>query len=283
MRVVLTGAQGQLGCALRRALAAFPLVSLDLPEFDLTDSSCGRAILDAAPEVVIHAGAYTNVDGAEREPARAMAINADGTARVARAAQEAGARLIYISTDYVFDGRKQHPYEEADPPAPLNAYGRSKLAGEEQALAACNRTLVIRTAWLYGREGQNFVKTILALADERPVLRVVADQQGCPTSAEDLAQAVLLLLQRDAQGLLHVTNDGACSWFEFARKIVELSGKTAAVEPLTTEQAGRLASRPAYSVLSSDRLRGYGIRMAHWEEALSRYLRAAFPTLAPHT
>jgi dTDP-4-dehydrorhamnose reductase len=261
-------------------LAAQELVLLDLPAFDLTQPSCGRRIVEAAPDVVIHAGAYTDVDGAEREPARALAINAEGTARVAQAADQIGARLLYISTDYVFDGRRNSPYEETDDPSPINQYGRSKLAGEQSVQASCRNALIIRTAWLYGSEGKNFVKTILALANERPVLRIVADQQGCPTRAEDLAGAMAALVGSEAQGILHITNEGACSWYEFAREIVKLSGKQAAVEPITTDQAGRLAARPAYSVLSAEQRRRQGINMPHWKEALSGYIsRATASTL----
>jgi dTDP-4-dehydrorhamnose reductase len=272
VRVVITGADGQLGRELRRTLADRDIIPLDLPSFDLTEASCGRLILEAAPDVVIHAGAYTDVDGAEREPARAMAINADGTARVAQAAKQVRARLLYLSTDYVFDGRKTSPYEETDAAGPVNQYGRSKLAGEANALAGGGNVLIIRTAWLYGGEGKHFVKTILALADERPVLKVVADQRGCPTRVHDLATAMKVLIESDARGILHVTNEGACSWFEFAQEIVALAGKPAAVEPIMTAQAGRPAARPAYSVLSAERRRRLGVAMPHWKEALSDYL-----------
>ncbi|HEX2055253.1 MAG TPA: dTDP-4-dehydrorhamnose reductase [Nitrospiraceae bacterium] len=282
MRVVITGADGQLGRELRRTLADFEPVPLDLPTFDLTDPSCGRHIVEAAPDVVIHAGAYTDVDGAEREQERAMAVNAQGTARVAQAAKRVGARLLYISTDYVFDGRKVSPYEESDVPSPLNHYGRSKLAGEEQVLLGGGNVLIVRTAWLYGGEGKHFVKTILALADERPVLRVVADQRGCPTRAQDLAGALRELLDSDTQGILNVTNEGSCSWFEFAQEIVAMSGKAATVEPITTAQAARLAPRPAYSVLSAERRRRLGIAMPHWKEALRQYVDAALPVQPGH-
>jgi dTDP-4-dehydrorhamnose reductase len=280
VRVAITGAGGQLGRELCRTLIGHDVIPLDLPSFDVTQPSCGRLILDAAPEVVIHAGAYTDVDGAEREPDRAMAVNADGTALVALAAKQAGARLLYLSTDYVFDGRKTSPYEEMDMPAPLNHYGRSKLAGEQKAMAACDNVLIVRTAWLYGGEGKHFVRTILALADERRVLKVVADQRGCPTRAQDLAAAVRNLMGSEAQGILHVANDGECSWFEFAQEIVALAGKRATVEPITTDQVGRPAARPAYSVLSAERRRRLGIAMPHWREALSGYLKKPTSTLS---
>ena len=274
MRVVITGADGQLGRELRRTFADWDLIPLDLPAFDLTDPSCGRLVVDAAPHVVVHAGAYTDVDGAEREPDRAMAINAEGTALVARAAKQARARFLYLSTDYVFDGRKTSPYEETDAASPLNHYGRSKLAGEQHALAEGGNVLVVRTAWLYGGEGKHFVRTILTLAEERPVLRVVADQRGCPTRAHDLATAIRELATSEAQGILHVTNEGACSWFEFAQEIVTVAGKSVAVEPITTDQAGRPAARPAYSVLSPEQRRRLGVAMPHWREALNGYLKA---------
>lgn len=181
MRIVVTGAQGQLGTDLRRVLQQHQVTGLDLPGFDLTRQDCSKAIVDAAPEIVIHAGAHTDVDGAERAPALAMAVNADGTERVARAAAQAGARLIYVSTDYVFDGTGTRPYLETDSTNPAGVYGASKCAGEQRALSCCENTLVVRTAWLYGLQGKNFVKTILQLAAERPSLR-----GGGPARLSDL-------------------------------------------------------------------------------------------------
>lgn len=282
MRIVITGAQGQLGTDLQQTLHGYQLTLLDLPTFDLTHQDCGRAIVSAAPEVVIHAGAHTDVDGAERNPALAMAVNADGTERVARAAAQAGARLIYISTDYVFDGRGTRPYVETDPPNPISAYGESKCAGEQRALACCENTLVVRTAWLYGRHGKNFVKTMLQLAAERPCLKVVADQQGCPTFSEDLAGMIHRLMAHPARGILHVTNEGHCTWHEFATEIVRLSGHRVPVEPITTADMPRPAQRPAYSVLSSDRLHHLGFRMPSWQDGLQRFI-TVLPAVSPVT
>ena len=248
--------------------------ALDLPTFDLTHPDCVRAIVEVAPEVVIHAGAYTDVDGAERNPDLAMAVNANGTERVARAAAKTGARLIYISTDYVFDGRGTRPYAESDPANPISVYGESKRAGELRALAGCNNTLVVRTAWLYGRQGKNFVKTMLQLAAERPCLKVVDDQRGCPTFAEDLAGMIGKLVAHPAQGILHVTNEGDCTWREFASEIVRLSGLRVPVEPITTADLPRPAKRPAYSVLSADRLHQLGFRMPAWQDGLQRFVKA---------
>jgi len=274
VRIVITGAEGQLGIALRQVLLGHQLTALDLPSFDLADSDCGRAIVEASPEVVIHAGAYTNVDGAERNPALAMTINADGTERVAWAATQTRARLIYISTDYVFDGLGTRPYIESDPTNPVSVYGESKRAGELRALAGCQNTLVIRTAWLYGHHGRNFVKTILQLAVDHPCLKVVADQRGCPTFAEDLAGMIGNLLTHPAQGVLHVTNEGDCTWHDFATEIVRLSGLRVPVEAITTAEMPRPAKRPAYSVLSADRLHQLGFRMPAWQDGLQRFVNA---------
>lgn len=274
MRIVVTGAQGQLGTDLRRVLQQHQVTGLDLPGFDLARADCGKAIVDAAPDVVIHAGAHTDVDGAERDPALAMAVNADGTERVARAAEQVGARLIYVSTDYVFDGKGTRPYVETDSTNPASAYGASKCEGEQRALSCCENTLVVRTAWLYGLQGKNFVKTILQLASERPSLRVVADQRGCPTFAEDLAGMIGKLVQHPAQGILHVTNEGHCTWHEFATEIVRLGGYRVPVEPITTADMPRPAKRPAYSVLSLDRLHQLGFTMPSWQDGLQRFMTA---------
>jgi dTDP-4-dehydrorhamnose reductase len=279
VRIVITGAQGQLGTDLQQTLRGHQLTALDLPTFDLTQPACARTIVDAAPEVVIHAGAYTDVDGAERNPGLAMAVNAEGTERVASAAAKTGARLICISTDYVFDGRGTRPYVETDSTNPISVYGESKYAGEQRALAACDNTLVVRTAWLYGRHGKNFVKTMLQLAVERPCLKVVADQRGCPTFSEDLASMIGRLLAHPVRGILHVTNEGHCTWHEFASEIVRLSGLEVPVEPITTEDMPRPAKRPVYSVLSTNRLHHLGFSMPTWQDGLQRFLNA-FPAVS---
>ncbi len=274
MRIVITGADGQLGTDLRQALSGHHLTALDLPAFDLTHPDCGGAIVAAEPEVVIHTGAYTDVDGAERNPGLAMRVNADGTQRVARAAAHTGARLIYLSTDYVFDGRETRPYIETDPTNPINAYGESKRVGEQRALDGCENTLILRTAWLYGRQGKNFVNTLLQLAAERPVLKVVADQRGCPTFAVDLAGMIARLVTHPAQGILHLTNEGHCTWYDFASEIVRLSGHQVSVEPIGTADMPRPAKRPAYSVLSANRLHHLGFSMPSWQDGLHRFVKA---------
>jgi dTDP-4-dehydrorhamnose reductase len=279
MRILITGPRGQLGQALQEALSGEDLVLRDLPEFDLTQSDSESQIMAARPSVILHVGAYTNVDGAEREPDRAMAVNAQGTTFVARAAATLNARLIYLSTDYVFDGTKSIPYREEDVPRPVNVYGQSKRAGEIAALTGCSDTLVVRTAWLYGHAGNNFVKTIMRLAAEKPFLEVVGDQRGCPTNADDLALALKELLTSDLRGICHVTNTCDCTWHEFAEAIVSLMGRSTPVRPITTAQAGRLARRPAYSVLAQERLYTVHDPLPHWQDALARFMRHA-PRLA---
>jgi dTDP-4-dehydrorhamnose reductase len=275
MRILITGAQGQLGHALQQALSEEDLILKDLPAFDLTRPDSEAQIVAARPSVILHVGAYTNVDGAEREPDRAMLVNAQGTTMVARAAAILNARLIYLSTDYVFDGTKSTPYLEEDMPHPINVYGQSKREGEIAASAGCPNTLVVRTAWLYGHAGNNFVKTIMRLAAEKPFLDVVGDQRGCPTNADDLALALKDLLKSDLRGICHVTNTGNCTWHEFAEAIVNRMDLSIPVRPITTAQAGRLARRPAYSVLASGRLATVRALLPHWQDALARFMKEA--------
>jgi dTDP-4-dehydrorhamnose reductase len=273
MRVLLTGANGQLGSALCEVFGNETVIPKDLPDFDLTCPSVEEEIVGSAPDLIIHAGAYTDVDGAEREPDLALAVNAKGTEQIARAAVRLGARLIYISTDYVFDGKQRIPYCENDIPHPINRYGFSKWRGEQVVLTSGARALVVRTAWLYGLVGNNFVKSIMRAAQSEPILKVVNDQSGCPTYAEDLAAAVALLVRKDVEGVIHATNRGQCTWYEFAQAIVREMGFCCSVMPITTEQAGRLAKRPSYSVLSSDRMASLGLALPEWSQALARFAK----------
>ncbi|HET8722139.1 MAG TPA: dTDP-4-dehydrorhamnose reductase [Nitrospira sp.] len=281
MRILLTGANGQLGQALRGVLSGQDLILKDLPEFDLTNPACEDEIRRAKPELILHAGAYTNVDQAERDPEQAHAVNAQGTSWVAQAAKALNARLVYVSTDYVFDGTKASPYVEEDPPHPLNEYGRSKYLGEQAVLTVCPDALVVRTAWLFGHEGKNFVKTIMQLSEERPVLEIVADQRGCPTYADDLARALKQLAMSRLRGICHVTNSGDCSWYEFAEAIVRQTAGKVVVRPITTAQAGRPAKRPAYSVLSHERYARQYPALPHWQDALSRFIKRVSQPLSP--
>jgi dTDP-4-dehydrorhamnose reductase len=273
MRIVVTGSGGQLGRDLCRMLSNETVIPKDLPDFDLTRQESEDQIFDAKPDVIIHAGAYTDVDGAEHNPDLAMAVNRDGAARVARAAARAGARLIYVSTDYVFDGTATVPYTEQDVPNPLNAYGMSKWRGEQVVLASGADALVVRTAWLYGHHGKNFVKSIMRAARREPALRVVSDQRGCPTFAEDLASALIALMVKKERGVIHVTNRGDCTWHEFALAIVREMGLAVPVAPITTEEAGRVATRPRFSVLNQDRLMSLGIMMPEWRLSLAQFIK----------
>lgn len=275
MKILITGADGQLGQALQLVLKGHTLVPAVWPAFDLLKPDAESSVLEARPDAVIHAAAYTDVDGAEREPERAMAVNVEGTERMARAAAKTGARLLYISTDYVFDGRKGAPYVETDEPNPINVYGRSKLEGEQRALALCPNTLIVRTSWLYGVHGKNFVRTIMQRAAEQQLLRVVADQRGCPTYAADLAEVLARLLDLDVCGVAHAAGGGDCSWHEFACEIVSLMGRSVPVHPITSAEVGRPTRRPAYSVLANRVLADAGMALPHWKDALTRFMREA--------
>lgn len=277
MRILVTGADGQLGTELVQSLAELgEVVPSTLADLDVTDSACAERLAALRPDWVVHTAAATDVDRCEREPDWAMAVNAAGTRRVAEGCRQAGAGLVYLSTDYVFDGQRGAPYVESDAPAPLSAYGRSKLEGERAVQVVAPRWVIVRTAWLYGIHGQNFVKTILARAAAGTPLRVVDDQVGSPTYARDLAEAIALLLRRRLTGTWHLTNAGACSWYEFTQAILRLAGYAAGiVSRMTSEELGRPARRPAYSVLANAAWRAAGRPpLRPWPEALAAMLAA---------
>jgi len=277
VRVLLTGANGMLGRDVMARLGARHHV-LPYPReaLDVTDPASVRAAFAAArPEAVIHCAAYTDVDGAESAPEEALRVNALGARHVAVAAQEAGAALAYVSTDYVFDGAGPGPYTEFDPTAPLNAYGRSKLAGELEVRAHARRHFIVRSAWLYGAHGRNFVHTILRLARERDRLEVVDDQVGCPTWTRDLADVLGTLLGGGAYGTYHAASEGSCSWHAFACAVLEARGLTTPVEAVTSDRFPRPARRPAVSVLRNLALEAQGVRMRPWRDALAEYLAGA--------
>lgn len=273
MRIFLTGAQGQLGRELQRTLSRHDVASADLPGFDLLTADAEQQMVQAHPDVIIHTAAYTDVEGAEREPDKARAVNVGGTERAASAAAKVGARLIMLSTDYVFDGKKGAPYVETDQPHPLNTYAQTKLEGEQRALSLCPKALVVRTAWLYGLHGKNFVKTILRLACEKSELRVVADQRGSPTQAGDLAEALARIVHTDLSGIVHAVGEGDCTWYEFACAIVSLAGLSTPVIPIATAQANLIAPRPPYTVLANRRLAKQGISLPHWKDSLTRFIK----------
>jgi dTDP-4-dehydrorhamnose reductase len=252
-RILVTGGTGQLGTALLPRLAPLGVVlAPGRSELDLAADDVARRVADLKPTHVVHAGAATDVERCEREPAWAYAVNAEGTRRVAEACRVVGAWLLYVSTDYVFDGTKGQPYLEDDRPSPLNAYGRSKLAGETSLRALAPHWAIVRTAWLYGDIGRNFVATILGRLRAGTSLAVVTDQVGSPTYAVDLAEGILRLVACQASGIFHLTNSGACSWFDFARAIARgVGADPTRVAPITSADLGLHARRPAYSVLSN--------------------------------
>jgi dTDP-4-dehydrorhamnose reductase len=278
--LAITGAAGMLGQDLVAAATAAGHEVLALPraDLDITDGAAvDRALRDASPHVVVNSAAWTDVDGAERDEAGALAVNGAGASHVARAAAGAGAWTIHVSSDYVFDGTKREPYSESDPVGPLSAYGRSKLAGERAvAEAAPGRHTIVRSSWLFGVGGPCFPATILRLAAERDELKVVDDQIGCPTFTGHLAGALVDLLARDEPpaGVVHVAGGGSCSWFEFAREIVASAGAPCEVKPCTTAEMRRPATRPAYSVLRSER-GGVAAALPEWREGLERYIALA--------
>jgi dTDP-4-dehydrorhamnose reductase len=273
MKVLVTGAAGQVG---RELVDVFGqgVVGLGRSQLDATDRDAVLATLTTvAPDVVVNAAAFTAVDACESEEERAFAVNAHAVGHLADACRGVGARLVQISTDYVFDGTKEGPYSEADAPNPLSVYGRSKLAGER---AAGPDALVVRTSWVFGAHGSNMVKTILRLAAEHDTLGFVDDQRGCPTSAADLASMIHRLVVEGLSGTFHVTNAGAVSWFEFAREVLSTAGLDPdRVEPISTADMPRPAPRPANSVLDNAALRRSGIEpLGDFRGALARVVES---------
>ncbi len=276
----------ELAAVCREGAAGVPgaeVFALDIEEIDITDRpGVSRVLEGLRPELVINAAAYTDVDGCETNPELAERVNALGPANLAGACWALGCRLVHVSTDYVFDGRKGSPYVPDDPIGPPSEYGRTKADGERRVREILKDHVIVRTSWLFGVHGKNFVKTILRLAGERDELRVVDDQVGCPTYAPDLARALLTLGRGRWRGTYHFCNDGACSWFEFATEIVRLGGGGARVVPMTTAELDRSAARPAYSVLDTETLtRDTGIRPRRWQEALAECVSALQPPTGP--
>lgn len=293
MRILITGASGQLGTELVKALKTGQTVSGALPKIyaDTKIDAVTHQLLNIADcqpvdkwfanhppyDLVINAAAQTNVDGCEKAEAQAYRVNAHGPENLALAVNRTGGKLIHVSTDYVFAGTEATPRTEEDPVCPVSAYGRTKLAGEKLALDACPRTFIVRTAWLYGAEGKNFVKTMLRLARQNGVIKVVNDQWGCPTNASDLADAILRLAVTDQYGIYHAVNAGVCSWYDFSCRIVEQKGIPCEKVPLTSSEYKAMfpvsADRPAYSVLSTQKLEMVtGRPMRTWQAAIDDFL-----------
>jgi dTDP-4-dehydrorhamnose reductase len=273
MRILIIGSNGLLGSALVQEWTGDTIIPATSRDADIRDLEQVRRLVSGhRPDWIILAAGYTDVDGSERDPDLAFAVNRDGTRNVAVVACELGAKLCYLSTDYVFDGSSTRPYEPEDPVNPLNVYGASKAAGEKAMQEGAGHWLIARTSWLFGASKSCFPEKILQTADSRPGLKVVSDQIGSPTYTRDLASAIRRLVRADARGIVNITNSGACSWFEFAKETLIRAGRNARVSPISSAEGGRLAVRPAYSVLSPRCLAKYGIALRTWQEALQAYL-----------
>jgi dTDP-4-dehydrorhamnose reductase len=273
MRVTLFGSTGLMGKALIQRWTGDSITGLNSKDADLRDpQQVLAAVQRTHPDWIILAAAYTNVDGCETNSQLAFDVNCQGAVNVAEAAQRVGARLLFLSSDYVFDGTKSKPYEVTDPRGPRSVYGRSKAEAEVKLQQVLPECCIVRTSWLFGVGGNCFPDTILKLAASRPTLDVVDDQRGSPTYTPDLARAIYYLCNAGAAGIVHATNRGDSSWFEFARQIVQRAGLTSDVRPTTTDKFPRPAERPKYSVLSPASLDRFQIKMPAWQDALDRYL-----------
>ncbi|GAC1316067.1 MAG: dTDP-4-dehydrorhamnose reductase [Thermoleophilaceae bacterium] len=276
IRIVVTGAGGMLGSDVVRAgeRAGHDILALTRAQLDIRDpDAVNTAVADARPAVIVNCAAYTDVDGAEADRDGTLAVNAEGARNVARAAADAGASVVYPSTDYVFPGdQAARPYVESDPTGPRSVYGESKLAGELATADATPRHLLVRTSWLFGHAGRNFVETMLRLADKRDELTVVVDQKGCPTYTAHLAAAMIALIEAGSAGIRHLSGAGSASWYQFAVEIIRRSGASCAVRPCTTAEFPRPAPRPAYSVLASEL--PDTPQLPDWRVGLDEYLSA---------
>lgn len=276
--ILVTGSSGQLGSELKKTgfTALDEVFFTDVADLDITDKKAIEEYVRRNDiDTIVNCAAYTAVDGAEDEPEKAALLNTEAVKNLAEVANREGCLLIHLSTDYVFDGTASEPYTEKSLTNPQSVYGRTKLAGEQAIKKTGCLAIIIRTAWLYSEFGHNFVKTMLRLAQEKGELKVVADQVGTPTYAADLAAAIVRIVAdenvADKTGIYHFSNEGECSWFEFAREIVQQAGIEATVEPLTTEQYPTKAKRPAYSVLDKTKIkREFGVEVPEWKEALGR-------------
>lgn len=277
MNILITGAKGILGSALLKILSPLNnVIPCDIEEFDIADFEQASAFITLRkPDIIINCAAYTDVDGCEKNTEKAFLVNGKGTENIALICETLNIPLVQISTDYVFDGTKDKPYLEDDPVNPLGVYGKSKYKGEETVRKILKKFYIVRTSWLFGANGKNFVNTILKIAKEKNELRIVNDQFGSPTYAPDLAKAIAQLIETPFYGVYHITNRGFCSWYEFTKAILEaanIKGKT--VIPVTTEEFPRPAPRPKYSVLENRNFKEKGFTLPrHYKEAVKEYLK----------
>lgn len=275
MRVLITGARGQLGSAIARLLPEQDLISYDLPDLDVTDhESTQRLVQAAGAQMVIHCAAFTDVDGCALDPRKAQLVNAVGTRNVARACADADATMVLISSNEVFDGTKREPYCEFDPPNPTSAYGESKLAAELHTQRLLTHFYIVRTSWIYAARGSNFIHRIQELADQQETLSVVTDELGVPTWSEDLAPAILELTKSEQYGLYHLVNSGHTSRYELARMVLDLTGREAvAINPIRIADYKRSSTPPSNGVLANVVGASIGIELRPWDQALREFLR----------
>ena len=281
LNILITGANGQLGSALRRLGCVSPhnYICTDVAELDITDAAAVlRTVEERRIDVIVNCAAYTDVERAEEDEPRADLLNHKAAGNLAAAAKATGATLFHVSTDYVFDGTAHTPYTEDVTPSPLGAYGRTKLAGEEAVKASGCRYLIFRTAWLYSEYGHNFLKTMLRLTSERDTLQVVFDQIGTPTYAGDLALALFSIIESERyagnEGVYHFTDEGVCSWYDFAREIMEQSKLSCRIRPIESKDYPTPAPRPHYSVLNKAKIKQrFNIEIPHWKEGLVKCLK----------
>lgn len=274
MKALIFGASGLLGKALTREWTDDKVIGLSSRNADIRDPQTVKQVVEeVTPEWIVLAAAYTDVDRCENHPELALSVNRDGAVNVAKAAKSVGAKLLFLSSDYVFDGEKTSPYEIDDARHPLSVYGRSKAEAELRLSEVMPDCCIVRTSWLFGMGGKCFPDTIMKLAATRPAIEVVNDQRGSPTYTVDLARAIVQLCRKHAEGIVHVTNRCDCTWFEFAENIVKAANLPTEVRPVSTLQMPRPAPRPRYSVLSPSSLERHGIQMPDCQDALLRYLR----------
>lgn len=276
MKVLVTGVKGQLGFDVVNELEkrGIEAVGVDIQEMDITDrTSVEQVIRQEAPDAVIHCAAYTAVDAAEENEALCRRVNADGTRNIAEVCKALDSKMIYISTDYVFSGEGERPWEPEDERAPKSVYGQTKYEGELAVQELLEKYFIVRIAWVFGVNGRNFVKTMLKLAENHDTITVVNDQFGSPTYTYDLARLLVDMVQTDKYGIYHATNEGICSWYDFACAIFKEAGISMNVKPVTSEEYGAKASRPANSRMSKEKLTQQGFeRLPAWQDALKRYL-----------
>lgn len=277
MRVLVTGVKGQLGhdVVLELEKRGMEAIGVDVDEMDITDASeVDRVIKEAAPDAVIHCAAYTAVDAAEDNEATCRRVNADGPRNIAKVCRDLDVKMLQVSTDYVFSGQGERPWEPEDEKEPQSVYGQTKYEGELAVQELLEKYFIVRIAWVFGIHGQNFVKTMLRLAETHDTLRVVNDQFGSPTYTHDLARLLVDMILTDKYGVYHATNEGDCSWYEFACAIFKEAGLSVNVIPVTTEEYGARAKRPANSRMNKDKLTQMGFeRLPAWQDALRRYLQ----------